>query len=178
MSEMIHLTERHGVKVFVDKSGRFHASVGDIEKTDDTLSGLANKIELALKLKEKSTRRKINVPVINEYMEAATLTGVHAGHGKLITKPAMKFNGHSSGTVYYDCELSRNLLAEKRRLNERMDKIGEHMASMKIESIHKYRCGGLDESQYDDAMQSIEDAILKIKKHLAVAGPDGTSGKS
>lgn len=57
-------------------------------------------IDRAEKTAEAMKRKKLNIPVLDEKGVARTVTGIHAGHGKLVLSPAPDHYGYGGYRVY------------------------------------------------------------------------------
>jgi hypothetical protein len=113
-----------GYPIGIDSQGRFVVTLeedGDEKETrvNDTYEGLKAAIDRWDGQKEKLKKAKFEaVALIDENGAARTLTGLHAGHGRIITKPPA--DRYSQDGVFLDCNAGRKAVAEVIRLNEEL----------------------------------------------------------
>lgn len=76
----------HDATIVLLDNWRFH--VVELDKNFTSLEDAQEAIDAADKKIQASKRVKLNLPALRNDMTLVVITGVHAGHGRAITKPA------------------------------------------------------------------------------------------
>lgn len=120
MSEDNEIKIEPGIALYLT-SGVFYWSVGD-PGDPDYMSGSSETLEGARKARSQYTatlakkdRPKIEIPVLDTDEGEYTLTGIHAGHGKVLTKPPNKRTSYAAKRFYATREACK-VLAKIREL--------------------------------------------------------------
>lgn len=157
------------MEFLLDRNWRFHVpdlnrEFADYESMKTAIEGSAAKVQSA-------KRRKLNVAAVTEDGKKLLVTGVHAGHGGLITTP--KRERFSSGEVYVDTPLVAKALAEYRRLNHDIQRVEALLKTHDLVS-HSYR--QFDLSQHEPEIKRIEKLVELANKRSGESLADALSG--
>ncbi len=123
----------------IDDQGKFSCTMEDKTHTAFTLNELRDKIDLAIKQREKTNRRKLSIPVVTLEGSKYTLTGVHAAHGSFLTSPSLANEGKFGGkpNLYLDLPIVGELSAELRQLKKRASEIEDSLKAFVLEPPYK-----------------------------------------
>lgn len=105
------------VAFHVDRYWKFQ--VPDLDRAFNSYEDMKAAIERNSKHAETAKRRKVSIPFVNEKGKKGIVTGVHAGHGGLISKTKTdRWN-----KAYMDTPLVARAMAEMRRLQSDMSRV-------------------------------------------------------
>jgi hypothetical protein len=152
--------------------------VPSLAKQFDTYEVMREAIERSQKEIEAASRQKLNIAAIADTRDKqvrAVITGVHAGHGQLISKP--KFERFDRPDFYPDVPLVSLALAEERRLDIEKEEVSRVLKALKL-NCDKYR--SFAPSMHAGEISRIEKKVagaikngnLSLKEAIAKLKPD------
>lgn len=170
------LYDEGGYKVVLSRANRFEVSGGDLDDdfstAFDTYQQAIDKIEKARSAARKRSKRKMALAVFSDKGDLATITGLHASRGVLLTTPA-KLEGRKSliGSNYLDygrepdfypaVPVVLTLLGEQDRLEKALAAVRKKLGRIEIRGVDR-----VDNETYDREMDAL-DARYAARKVLA-----------
>ncbi len=126
--------------------------VPDLDRWFDDYKSMTEAIDRAGKTVAAAKRRKVSISAVTEDGKKFEVTGVHSGHGSLITKP--KIERFGSGDLYADTPLVKEAFSEKRRLQSDLRRVCTLLRSFRMNRERNYR--EFDPTQHDAEIKRIE----------------------
>lgn len=150
-----------GIEFEVTEQWKFH--VLSLEKTWDTYAEMRAGIEAAQKAIAASKREKLSLPVINTTDgKEFVITGIHAGHGSLVTIPKKERFGPRIELVPREPWLL-SAIAEMHQLRERADKIDSVIDEFQIQEPDRFNVA--DHANHVAALRKkFDEMTAKAKK--------------
>jgi hypothetical protein len=146
------------LEFYIDEYWKF--IVPDLDGTYDSYAKMREGIERSHKKIVAAKKRKLNIVAVDESSRRFTVTGVHSGHGKLITSPAQERFSRSR-RLYFDTPLVAAALAEKRRLGFDLSKVDALLDKHEVKSYDGY---SFKPEMHDAAVRRIEKAQAETEK--------------
>jgi hypothetical protein len=141
----------------LDQFWRFE--VPELDRTFDTYEAMKAAIEASYKGVQAANRRKVNIAAISENGKKFLVTGVHAGHGKLITSPKQERFGRDD--LFVETKLVTQALAEKRRLQHDVARVDGLLKLHRLD-YHGYRTFHI--SMHDSEIKRLEKVVASATK--------------
>ena len=148
-----------GVDFVVESDWRFF--VPDLNRHFKCYEDMRESIERNQKTVVAAKKRKLSISAVDSKGKKYLVTGVHSGHGKVLTQPAI--TGYGRQNVYFDTPLISAALAEKRRLDFDLAKVEKLLDFHKVKSHDGY---SFNPSQHESCVVAIEKGHAKA---LAIA---------
>lgn len=141
--------EYEGVAFYVNEYWKFE--VPDLNRNFDSYEKMCAAITASAKQVVAAKRRKLNLAGVDAKGRKYIVTGVHSGHGKLLTSPAQeRFGGRE---IYADTPLVAQALAEKRRLDCDLARVNKLLDAHRFRPFDGY---SFTPSQHESAVAKIE----------------------
>ena len=152
--------EVQGLAFFVTDLWQFY--VPDLNKSFPSY----DEMELAILREEKKIKQarkvKLNLPVVTRSGNEYTITGVHAGHGTVLTTPPLKEEGrYSRPSMYVKTPWMRQAIGELAEAQARVKRIFAVISPFKIEEKQNSSWG---EKQGDGTPEGLEKIYRDLEK--------------
>lgn len=162
MSEKRAIGSCFGVDFYLDSWWKFR--VESVEKVFETYKEMEGFLETFVARTKASKREKLSLPVVDGIGKERIITGVHAGHGKLILSPPSD-KGARWLKLYPRAPWIAAAIAEKHGLERRSRQITRVLEEFQIEGYSGYDFNASQHAGEVDRIRNIFDALTQNAKN-------------
>lgn len=146
--------EYFGLPFHIDRFWKF--CVPDLDKNFTDYESMKSAIERDMKRVKAAKNRKVSIEAIDNSGKKVTVTGVHAGHGHLITSP--KRDRYDCGELYVSTKLVVEAMKERSRLEYDISAVKGLLDAHRLD--HRgYR--SFDMSMHEGELRRLEKVVEK-----------------
>lgn len=147
-----------GLDFFINAYWNFE--VPDLNKTFSSYKEMEQAVEREEKKIKQAKRVKLNLPVITQSGREYTITGVHAGHGTVLTSPQLEEEGRrGTKNIYVKTPWMKQAMEELAEARSRYELIESVIAQFKIEEKQNSSWGT---RQGDGTPEGLEKVYRKL----------------
>lgn len=135
-------------------------NVKELDKNYPSYAQAKEAIERADKATNAVAKKKLSIACVNDEGEPITITGIHTGHGHLLTVP--KIDSYRNSYLYPDVAWIKEAIERKRKTDEESNRL--------LGAINEFRLswdgGGWrwDVSKYPSEIERLERVMAELKK--------------